>query len=54
MRFGQAGSRVSQAQAAEAALSGQIGRSRGVQKLARRAGFFEAPKEEVKGFSLFD
>ena len=42
------------AQAAEAVLLGQIGRSRGIQRLARRAGFFEAPKEEVKGFSLFD
>jgi hypothetical protein len=47
-------SRASQAQAAQAALAGQIGRSKGVQKLARRAGFFEAAKEEVKGFSLFD
>ena len=56
MRFGQAGSPVSQAQAAqvaEAALAGQIGRSRGVQKIARRAGAFN-PKEEEKGFSLFD
>jgi hypothetical protein len=56
MRFGQAGSRVSQAQAAqaaEAALAGQIGRSRGVRALARRTGAFN-PKEEEKGFSLFD
>ena len=31
-----------------------LARSKGVQRLARRSGFFEAPKEEVKGFSLFD
>lgn len=57
MRFGQAGSPVSQAQAAEvaqAALAGlNIGRFKGVRAIARRTGAFN-PKEDVKGFSLFD
>lgn len=41
-------------QRAEEVLVGQIGRSRGVRALAKKAGFFNPKKEEEGGFSLFD